>query len=70
MLQSLGRLRPDEPAEMHPEQVQLAAGHLSPEDEGAVERLTALGFARSSAIEAYIACNRDEMLAANYLVDQ
>jgi len=70
MLQSLGRLRPDDPPEFQPDQLQLAVGHLTPDDEGAVERLTALGFTRVSAVEAYLACSRDEMLAANFLVDQ
>ena len=70
MLQSLGRLRPDDAAELHPEQLHLASGQLPQDDEAAVERLCALGFARASAIEAYLACNRDEMLAANFLVDQ
>ena len=70
MLQSLGRLRADDGPEMHPDHMHLAHGQLPHDDESAVERLCALGFARASAIEAYLACNRDEMLAANYLVDQ
>ena len=45
-------------------------GHLEEDDEAAVDRLAALGFARSAAVEAYIACNRDELLAADFLVDQ
>jgi len=70
MLQSLGRLRADDMSELAPDQLQFAAGQLTVEDERAVERLTALGFARTSALEAFLACNRDEMLAANFLVDQ
>ena len=36
---------------------------------GAVSRLVALGFAREQAAEAFLACDRNEMLAANFLMD-
>jgi len=35
-----------------------------------VQRLAALGFARAAAVEAYLACEQDEMIAANLLMDQ
>ena len=35
----------------------------------AVARLSALGFAHEQAAEAYLACDRNEMLAANFLMD-
>ena len=37
--------------------------------EAAVQRLVALGFGREQAAEAYVACDRNEMLAANFLMD-
>jgi len=70
MLQSLGRLRLDETRDGLAPLGAPDDGHLEEDDEAAVDRLAALGFARSAAVEAYIACNRDEMLAANFLVDQ
>lgn len=42
---------------------------VSPEDDAAIERLGALGFDRARALEAFIACDRDEQLAANYLLE-
>ena len=77
MLQSLGRLRIGPGggavagAEGGPsvEQMRLAVGNLPEEDEAAVTRLESLGFAREQAAEAYLACERNEMLAANFLMD-
>ena len=56
--------------EVQPEQLTHAMGSLPEEAEAAVQRLMSLGFARSLAVEAYLACEQDEMLAANFLMDQ
>ena len=35
----------------------------------AVQRLQALGFSQQQAAQAFLACDRNEMLAANMLMD-
>lgn len=42
---------------------------ITPEDNAAIERLMDLGFERDRVIEAFIACEKNEELAANYLFD-
>ncbi|CAI2169516.1 17793_t:CDS:2, partial [Funneliformis geosporum] len=42
---------------------------VTQEEKEAIDRLEALGFERALAIEAFLACDRNEDMAANYLFD-
>ena len=42
---------------------------LSEEEMAAVDRLTEMGFDRADAAQAFLACDKNEALAANLLMD-
>jgi UV excision repair protein RAD23 len=43
--------------------------HLTEDEQAAIQRLETLGFDRNRCIEAFLLCERDETLAANFLFD-
>jgi UV excision repair protein RAD23 len=43
---------------------------LTEEEAAAIGRLEALGFSREECVQAYLVCEKQEDLAANYLINE
>merc|ERR1719230_2116463 len=43
--------------------------HLSQEEAAAIDRLVGMGFDKDDAVQAFLACDKNEMMAANLLMD-
>lgn len=59
----------NEPVEGEGNPVVPQAVTVTPEEREAIERLEAMGFDRNLVLEVFFACNKNEELAANYLLD-
>jgi UV excision repair protein RAD23 len=53
-----------------PQQPNIHYINITPEEKEAIDRLVAMGFDQADAIQAYLACDKNEELAANFLFDQ
>jgi len=42
---------------------------VTKEEKDSIDRLVSLGFTKQQAIEAFLACDRNEGLAANFLLE-